>query len=40
MKKALLLTALAAALSVAGFAQAGEKLVVAATRYRTRKSSS
>ncbi|MDF2489510.1 MAG: lipoprotein, partial [Pseudomonas sp.] len=31
MKKALLLTALAAALSVAGFAQAAEKLVVAAT---------
>lgn len=31
MKKALLFTALAAALSVAGFANAGEKLVVAAT---------
>lgn len=31
MKKALLLTALAAALSVAGFAHAGQKLVVAAT---------
>ncbi|HCN46324.1 MAG TPA: methionine ABC transporter substrate-binding protein [Pseudomonas sp.] len=31
MKKALLFSALAAALSVAGFAQAGEKLVVAAT---------
>lgn len=31
MKKALLFSALAAALTVAGFAQAGEKLVVAAT---------